>query len=515
MTEQLALDRSERFKDQDGHLHVKRTNLSKACVNPYRGSEIPGHEALGLDPDKIYQLFRDPKELEKAAPTFNNLRLMSRHVAVSATDPKEHLVAGSTGSEARFEHPYLINSLVIWRDDDIKDVESQEKCQISAGYYYKPDMTAGTHEGQPYDGVMREIKANHVALVEAGRAGPDVQVHDSGEKVMALVSKKSLMVRHTMATLLRGNVVPGTTLALDQELSLVTRENWPVMKPVVMTAIETRLKPSLKSGVSFDAIRLAMDEADKEDEESDAEDDEVESMDAAEEAEEAEAREREEKEGMKTEDRKKAAKDRKTTRDAKRAKDAKMAYGSAKAVKDKKPAKDRKALDKTLGRKATDKEFEEWAKEEEEEPEHADDKRPARDARRARDEETPEEKEKRERDKKAEDKKAMDEMSASLRKTILADVTSQMNAATQAREDVRPHVGGVSLAFDTADAIYAYALKAKKVSIDGVHPSAYRAMVGMIPKPGRNERPVPLALDHSAAGLSFEDQFPMAAHIRL
>lgn len=109
----------------------------------------------------------------------------------------------------------------------------------------------------------------------------------------------------------------------------------------------------------------------------------------------------------------------------------------------------------------------------------------------------------------------MDEMSASLRKTIMADVTSQMNAATQAREDVRPHVGGVSLAFDTADAIYAYALKAKKVSIDGVHPSAYRAMVGMIPKPGRNERPVPLALDHSAAGLSFEDQFPMAAHIRL
>lgn len=502
MTEQLALDRSERFKDQDGHLHVRATNLSKACVNPYKGSEIPGYEALGLDPDKIYQLFRDPAELEKAAPTFNNLRLMSRHVAVSATDPKEELVAGSTGSEARFEHPYMVNSLVIWRAEDIKDVESKEKCELSAGYYYLPDMTPGTYEGQPYDGRMTEIKANHIALVEAGRAGPDVLVADTGELFMpALTSRKALMVKHTMAALLRPNVLPGTVLALDGAIGSVNRLNWKTQKPIVLATIEAMTKPSLKPGITFDSLRAVFDEADKDDDETDAEDDEVEAMDAAEEAEEAEAREKEEKDGMKAEDRVQAAKDRRTARDAKRAKDKKAAdkkamdekkAADAKKAMDAKRARDRKALDKVLGRKATDEEFEKWAKEEADEPEHADDSEvvAAREAK---------------------DKKAMDEMSASLRKQIMADVTSQMNAAIQARQDVRPHVGEVALAFDTAEAIYAYTLKAKKVSLDGVHPSAYKAMVGMIPKPGRTERTVALALDTAAPSIA--EMFPNIARI--
>ncbi len=40
-------------------------------------------------------------------------------------------------------------------------------------------MTPGTYAGVRYDGVMRDIAANHVALVRKGRAGPDVVVGDS------------------------------------------------------------------------------------------------------------------------------------------------------------------------------------------------------------------------------------------------------------------------------------------------------------------------------------------------
>ena len=69
----LAFDRSARWKDQDGNLHVRVSNISKATVNPYRGNEIPGWEELGLDPKKIYQLLRDPDELKKAASTFCGL----------------------------------------------------------------------------------------------------------------------------------------------------------------------------------------------------------------------------------------------------------------------------------------------------------------------------------------------------------------------------------------------------------------------------------------------------------
>lgn len=43
-------------------------------------------------------------------------------------------------------------------------------------------MTPGTYEGQPYDGRMTNIRGNHVALVEKGRAGPDVLVYDTASK---------------------------------------------------------------------------------------------------------------------------------------------------------------------------------------------------------------------------------------------------------------------------------------------------------------------------------------------
>ena len=85
----LAFDRaSVRTYDRDGRLHVEISNISKATVNPYIGREIPDWKALGLDPDKVYKLLRDPDELAKAAPTFNNIPVLSRHVAAAARAPE-------------------------------------------------------------------------------------------------------------------------------------------------------------------------------------------------------------------------------------------------------------------------------------------------------------------------------------------------------------------------------------------------------------------------------------------
>ena len=70
---------SVRFKDENGFLHVALTPISKATVNPYLGREIEGSAAHGFKPDSIYYGLRDPKELEKAADTFNGLPLLLEH----------------------------------------------------------------------------------------------------------------------------------------------------------------------------------------------------------------------------------------------------------------------------------------------------------------------------------------------------------------------------------------------------------------------------------------------------
>ena len=191
----LAMDRaSARTYDDVGRLHVAKSHISKATVNPYYGREIPNFDSLGLDPDKKYQLFRDPDELQKGAASSNNVPILIQHKAVSAEDYEPDLVIGSTGTDAEFGDPYLDNSLVIWAKPAIEEIDSGEQQQLSCAYSYVADMTPGTYNGMPYDGVMRDIKFNHVALVKEGRAGADVMVGDSDPNSQAWAAIEAALV---------------------------------------------------------------------------------------------------------------------------------------------------------------------------------------------------------------------------------------------------------------------------------------------------------------------------------
>ena len=165
--------------DADGRLHILRTPISKATVNPYYGREIPDADKLGLEPERVYYLLRDPGELAKAAPSFARNQLMFIHTPVSADDPKQDSIAGTIGSDVEFQAPYLIADLCIWDVEAIAGVETDTVRELSASYRYRADMTPGMYEGQRYDGVMRDIQGNHVALVKSGRAGSDVMAADS------------------------------------------------------------------------------------------------------------------------------------------------------------------------------------------------------------------------------------------------------------------------------------------------------------------------------------------------
>lgn len=190
----IAMDRapSVRTRDANGFLHVEVSNISKANVCPYYGREIPGAAELGLNPDQVYQLYRDPAELAKGAATFNNLPILSEHLPVMPDSLPDELIIGSTGTDASFDGTYLQNSLVVWRQGEQDAIEAGRKRELSCGYRYVPDMTPGVSEdGLRYDGVMREIIGNHVALVIEGRAGPDVVV---GDEVMKLKSRTALMI---------------------------------------------------------------------------------------------------------------------------------------------------------------------------------------------------------------------------------------------------------------------------------------------------------------------------------
>jgi len=169
---------SMRTKDENGFLRVASSHISKETVNPYYGREIPGWQELGLDPEHMYYGYRAGEELKKAASTFDGLPLLLGHHVESADAPQKEYRVGSSGTDARWNAPYLDNSLFITDAEAIRAVENGEMKEISCAYLYDPDFTPGEFRGTPYDFVMRNIRGNHIALVKEGRAGPDVVVAD-------------------------------------------------------------------------------------------------------------------------------------------------------------------------------------------------------------------------------------------------------------------------------------------------------------------------------------------------
>lgn len=174
---------SGRRFDADGRLHVARANISKACVSEYMGREIPGWRGLGLDANRLYPLLRDPDELAKAAPTFNGLPLLSRHVVTSADDHPKDVVVGATGNIATFDARYLTNSLVVWDGDAIDAIKAGTQRELSCGYRYDLNPTAGTYRGRAFFGRMTNIIGNHVALVTEGRVGADCIIGDAARNI--------------------------------------------------------------------------------------------------------------------------------------------------------------------------------------------------------------------------------------------------------------------------------------------------------------------------------------------
>ena len=80
----FAFDKkTARSYDADGRMRVKDCILSTAEVNPYRGNETPLGEDAGLDPNKVYELYRDPEEMRKAAESLN-VPLIIKHIPHTA-----------------------------------------------------------------------------------------------------------------------------------------------------------------------------------------------------------------------------------------------------------------------------------------------------------------------------------------------------------------------------------------------------------------------------------------------
>lgn len=96
---------------------------------------------------------------------------------VTAGNWKQYAV-GSIGEEVLRDGEYIRVPITLMDAATIKAVQDGKR-EISMGYDMELDWTPGTtSDGQAYDAVMKNLRMNHLAIVDRGRAGSRARIGD-------------------------------------------------------------------------------------------------------------------------------------------------------------------------------------------------------------------------------------------------------------------------------------------------------------------------------------------------
>lgn len=158
----------------DGYL-VASVLCARTGIQDYLGEELDKPE---LPIAKVYRpessvFAKDSLATFVGKPTTND----HPPVQVTADNWKEYAV-GSIGEEVLRDGEYIRVPITLMDAATIKAVQDGKR-EISMGYDMELDWTSGTTaDGQAYDAVMKNLRMNHLAIVDRGRAGSRARIGD-------------------------------------------------------------------------------------------------------------------------------------------------------------------------------------------------------------------------------------------------------------------------------------------------------------------------------------------------
>lgn len=173
-----------RFTDAvtfDGALNVTDRGLvalakaARTGVQDYLGSEV------GRPEMPVVRVYRPADEVfaDAALASFSHAPITMNHPPEMVTpDNWDSYAVGEVSTAAEIDRKWVSLPLIVKAKEAI-DAVNGGKNQLSAGYACELDWTSGaTDDGQPYDAIQRNIRINHLAIVDAARAGPEARIGD-------------------------------------------------------------------------------------------------------------------------------------------------------------------------------------------------------------------------------------------------------------------------------------------------------------------------------------------------
>lgn len=170
----------KREYDINGWFEVKDNPLSMVGVFPYSGRSISDE----CDKNKIYMVYRPAEELGSSdcIDSFKLIPWIDDHVMLGSEDDgltpsEEKGIQGVIGQDVYFDGSILKGNIKVF-SEAMANLIANGKKELSCGYRCNYEYSPGIFDGIKYDYIQRNIRGNHLALVDNGRMGSDVAVLD-------------------------------------------------------------------------------------------------------------------------------------------------------------------------------------------------------------------------------------------------------------------------------------------------------------------------------------------------
>lgn len=187
---------TERTLTPDGYL-VAPGVLARTGVQSYRAYELGLDKSNGMDPMRVVRLHRPAEEVfnPDSMRTFEGAPITIEHPAEAVTAENWKKLAVGEACRINRSADYMNGTLIVRDAEAIRKIQDG-KAQLSNGYTFSLDLTPGVAlNGEAYDGVQRNIRGNHVALVDAARCGSACRIADSQpeEKERKMADRKMVI----------------------------------------------------------------------------------------------------------------------------------------------------------------------------------------------------------------------------------------------------------------------------------------------------------------------------------
>lgn len=181
------------IRTPEGYLVCKDVPIARTGIQNYRGMEFGG-----TDPNKIYNIERPEAEVfsKAALASFEGKPVVDEH---PTEDVKPGNVLQYLKGTCRNVHrgegalsDCIVADLIIYDNDMIRKIEDGKR-DVSCGY----DCLWEPKDKDTY--IQREIRGNHVAVVNRGRAGHRVSIRDSKGGMKRMSTKKNSLWGRVLA----------------------------------------------------------------------------------------------------------------------------------------------------------------------------------------------------------------------------------------------------------------------------------------------------------------------------